>query len=217
MKRNPTPSPKSVSAIAALLVGQGLACGLAPGARAESGEHDRGESAVAPAPVRLENVIVTDDRAEAGISSPKFTESLVDTPQTITVIPPEVYEAQGATSLSDVLRNTPGITFFAGEGGSANRTGGDSFYLRGFDTSNSIFVDGVRDEGAAVHDVFDIEQVEVFKGPSAENGRGGTAGYINLETKLPTMKAAGDLLVSQEFSVQGSRVSDRVALDVDQP
>jgi catecholate siderophore receptor len=213
MKNKRVSSPKTANTIAALIAAQGLARGLAPSASADSSA----PAGAAAAPVRLENVIVTDDRAQPNVSSPKFTQPVVDTPQTITVIPPEVYEAQGATTLSDVLRNTPGITFFAGEGGSANRTGGDSFYLRGFDTSNSIFVDGVRDEGAAVHDVFDLAQVEVFKGPSAENGRGGTAGYINLETKRPTLKAAQDLLVSHEFSAQGSRVGDRVALDVDQP
>jgi catecholate siderophore receptor len=169
------------------------------------------------APIQLESVVVQGDKTAATVSSPKFTQPLVDTPQTITVIPPEVYQAQGATTLSDVLRNTPGITFFAGEGGSANRTGGDSFYLRGFDTSNSIFVDGVRDEGAAVHDVFNVEQVEVFKGPSAENGRGGTAGYINLESKLPKLTASQDLMVSHGFPAEGSRASDRATLDVNQP
>jgi catecholate siderophore receptor len=166
-------------------------------------------------PLQLEPVEVRDNHEQVG--SPKFTEPVLDTPQTIDVIPPEVYSAQGATTLSDVLRNTPGITFFAGEGGSANRTGGDSFYLRGFDTSNSIFVDGVRDEGAAVHDTFDIDQVEVFKGPSSDNGRGGTAGYINLETKMPEVTAFQDAVYSHGFGADGSSSSDRATLDIDQP
>src|SRR5580658_9046167 len=73
---------------------------------------------VAPAstadnPLKLEPVEVRDDHEQVG--SLKFTEPVLDTPQTIDVIPPEVYSAQGATTLSDVLRNTPGITFFAGE------------------------------------------------------------------------------------------------------
>jgi catecholate siderophore receptor len=165
--------------------------------------------------LKLEPIEVRDDHEQ--VSSPKFTEPVLDTPQTIDVIPPEVYSAQGATTLSDVLRNTPGITFFAGEGGSANRTGGDSFYLRGFDTSNSIFVDGVRDEGAVVHDTFDIGQVEVFKGPAADNGRGGTAGYINLETKLPEVTAFQDGVFSHGFGTDGSRSSDRATVDVNQP
>ena len=95
------------------------------------------------------------------VSSPKFTEPLRDTPQTVVVIPREIFVQQGASSLSDVLRNTSGITFAAGEGGGASGTAGDSFYLRGFDTTNNIFVDGVRDVGAYSRDVFNIEQVDV--------------------------------------------------------
>jgi catecholate siderophore receptor len=168
-------------------------------------------------PVQLPGVVVSDSSAPAAPSSPKFTQPVLDTPQTVSVITPEVYNAQGALTLSDVLRNTPGITFFAGEGGSANRTGGDSFYLRGFDTSNSIFIDGVRDEGAAVHDVFNIGQVEVVKGPSSENGRGGTAGYINLETKVPEAAAFQDLELIEGFAAEGSRALDRATVDVNQP
>ena len=166
---------------------------------------------------QLPGVTVNDQTVTTAVTSPKFTEPVVDTPQTVNIIPPEVYQAQAATTLSDVLKNTPGITFFAGEGGSANRTGGDSFYLRGFDTSNSIFVDGVREEGAVTHDVFNLGQVEIYKGPSAENGRGGTAGYINLETKVPTTTAFEDLVYQHSFSEGGSRNNDRVSLDVDTP
>ncbi|HEY3754539.1 MAG TPA: TonB-dependent receptor [Opitutaceae bacterium] len=169
------------------------------------------------APVQLPSVEVNASPVATAVTSPKFTEPVVDTPQTVDVIPPDVYQAQSATTLSDVLRNTPGITFFAGEGGGANRTGGDSFYLRGFDTSNSIFVDGVREEGAVVHDVFDVGQVEVFKGPSPENGRGGTAGYVNMESKLPQAGAFEDLQNLYGFGAEGSRGSERATLDLNEP
>lgn len=154
---------------------------------------------------------------DAPLSSPKFTEPVKDTPQTIDVIPQAVYTQQGATTLSDVLRNTPGITFFAGEGGSANRTGGDSFYLRGFDTSNSIFIDGVRDEGAITRDTFNIDQVEVVKGPSSENGRGGTAGYVNLVSKVPQLKAFELGALSDAFDEHGARGNLRATADLNQP
>jgi catecholate siderophore receptor len=202
---------KAANALAVCMAAQGLGEAL----RADVVE--RSADSAASDPVKLPDVVVTSDQAAAALTSPKYTEPVLNTPQTITVIPPEVYEAQGATTLSDVLRNTPGITFFAGEGGAANRTGGDSFYLRGFDTSNSIFIDGVRDEGAVVHDTFDIGQVEVFKGPSADNGRGGTAGYINLETKMPGATAFQDIQGVHGFGAAGSRASDRATLDVDQP
>lgn len=203
---------KTANALAALIAAHGL--GLA--ARADSSDGGSPLTAFNDKPVLLPGVVVNDTQA-GGVSSPKFTQPLVDVPQTVSVIPASVYGAQGAMTLSDVLRNTPGITLFAGEGGSANRTGGDSFYLRGFDTSNSIFVDGVRDEGAATHDTFNIGQVEVFKGPSADNGRGGTAGYINLETKTPQARAFGKLAVSDGFDRSGSEPVHRATLDVNQP
>ncbi len=167
-------------------------------------------------PISLERVTVQDSYAPQ-LSSPKFTEPVRDTPQTIAVIPREVYAQQGAMTLSDVLRNTPGITFFAGEGGSANRTGGDAFYLRGFDTSNSIFIDGVRDEGAITRDTFNVEQVEVVKGPSSENGRGGTAGYVNLLTKIPQVRRFENGTLSVGFDATHAEPIKRATLDLNQP
>ncbi len=116
------------------------------------------------------------------LSSPKFTQPIVDTPQTITVIKKELLQQQAATSLSEALRNIPGVTMQLGENGSTQT--GDSINLRGFDTSQSIFVDGIRDLGAVSRDVFNIDQVEVVKGPSGSDiGRGASSAYINLVSK----------------------------------
>ena len=107
-------------------------------------------------------------------------------PQTVVVIPKTVFREQAAITLSDVLRNTPGITLLAGEGGGASNTAGDSFFMRGFDATNSIFIDGVRDQGAYSRDVFNLDQVEVSKGPSGSyTGRGNASGSVNLVTKTP--------------------------------
>ncbi|WP_077000150.1 catecholate siderophore receptor Fiu [Variovorax sp. KK3] len=117
-------------------------------------------------------------------SSPKFTAPLVDTPQTITVIKKEVLQEQGATTLTEALRNTPGITFQMGENG--NTSTGDAVFLRGFDTSGSIFIDGARDVGTVTRDMYNVESVEVVKGPaSADIGRTAPTGYINLVSKVP--------------------------------
>lgn len=118
------------------------------------------------------------------VSSPKFTQPLVDTPQTITVIKKEILLEQGATTLSEALRNTPGITFQAGENG--NTATGDSVFMRGFDSQGSIFVDGIRDLGSIARDVFNIDQIEVAKGATgADIGRTAAGGYINLVSKVP--------------------------------
>jgi catecholate siderophore receptor len=117
----------------------------------------------------------------------KMTEPLLDTPKTIQVINKEVMREQGATTLVEALRNTPGITLQMGENG--NTALGDTFMMRGFSTQNSTFVDGVRDLGAITRDVFNTEQVEVVKGPSgSDSGRGSASGYINMVSKLPSLE-----------------------------
>ena len=119
------------------------------------------------------------------VSSPKFTQDLLDTPQTIAVVSQEVLKQQGATTLSQALRNTPGVTFLLGENG--NTATGDSIFMRGFDTQGSIFVDGIRDLGTVSRDTFNTEQVEIAKGPAGPDyGRSAASGYVNLASKVPT-------------------------------
>ena len=119
------------------------------------------------------------------VSSPKFTQDLIDTPQTIAVVSKEVLQQQGATTLSQALRNTPGVTFLLGENG--NTATGDSIFMRGFDTQGSIFIDGIRDLGSVTRDTFNTEQVEIAKGPAGPDyGRGAASGYVNLASKVPT-------------------------------
>jgi catecholate siderophore receptor len=119
------------------------------------------------------------------VSSPKFTQDLIDTPQTISIVSKEVLQQQGATTLSQALRNTPGVTFLLGENG--NTATGDSIFMRGFDTQGSIFIDGIRDLGTVTRDTFNTEQVEIAKGPAGPDyGRGAASGYVNLASKVPT-------------------------------
>ncbi|WP_038498247.1 catecholate siderophore receptor Fiu [Janthinobacterium agaricidamnosum] len=141
-------------------------------------------------------------------ASPKYTEKLIDTPQTVVVIKKELIEQQGALTLTDALRNTPGVgTFFLGENGSTNT--GDAIYMRGFDTSGSIYVDNVRDVGSISRDVFNIEQIDVLKGPSGtDSGRSSPTGSINLTSKTATMENAFNSLVTV-----GSADQKRVTAD----
>ncbi|RFB68040.1 MULTISPECIES: catecholate siderophore receptor Fiu [unclassified Herbaspirillum] len=116
-------------------------------------------------------------------SSAKYTQPLVDTPQTLQVIKRQLIDQQNATTLTEALRNSPGVsTFYLGENGSTST--GDAIYMRGFDASGAIFVDSVRDLGSVSRDMFNIQQVEVLKGPAGtDNGRGSPTGSINLVTK----------------------------------
>ncbi|MEG2999076.1 MAG: catecholate siderophore receptor Fiu [Comamonas sp.] len=121
----------------------------------------------------------------AALASPKFTQPLVNTTQTVSIIKEQVMREQAATTLTEALRNVPGVgTFYAGENG--NTSTGDAIYMRGFDTSNSIYVDGVRDLGSISRDIFNTEQVEVTKGPAGTDyGRSAPTGAINMVTKQP--------------------------------
>lgn len=137
----------------------------------------------------------------------KLTQPLLDTPKTVQIIKKEVLREQGANSLMEALRNTPGITMQLGENG--NTSAGDTFTMRGFSTQNSTFVDGVRDLGAVSRDVFNLEQVEVVKGAAGSDiGRGASSGYINLISKLPT-------LTNEVFATVGYGTADKSNLTAD--
>src|SRR6478735_9886134 len=111
----------------------------------------------------------------------RFTEPLRDTPKSITVIPKEVIEDQGATSFRELARTTPGVTLGTGEGGNAF---GDRIFIRGFEARNDVYIDGQRDPGVSSREIFAVEQVEIVKGPSsAYLGRGTTGGSVGLESK----------------------------------
>ena len=144
------------------------------------------------------------------VVSPRYTEPLRDLPQTITIIPRNVMEQQGATTLSEVLRNVPGMTLTAGEGGTP---AGDNLTLRGFSARNDIFVDGVRDLSPQARDPFNMEQVEVTKGPtSAVSGRGSAGGTINLISKAPGLSR----ILGGSLSL-GNADAHRATLDLNTP
>jgi len=165
----------------------GLALGPAAFAAASDTAANAGDAAVATAPADSAATEVSgvkvDGKRKAEVQSLKFTAPLTDTPKSITVIPQKIISQTAATSLQDILRNSPGITFGAGEGGQPLA---DRPFIRGQASGNNVFVDGVRDSGGQTREVFNLEQVEVIKGPdSAYSGRGSGGGSINLTSKSP--------------------------------
>ena len=87
------------------------------------------------------------------------------------------------------------------------------FNMRGFSAANSLFVDGVRDDGLISRDVFNLEQIEVFSGPTGSDvGRTNAAGYINLATKTPNLEGTQAGTLSY-----GAGEQVRATLDVNQP
>jgi catecholate siderophore receptor len=144
------------------------------------------------------------------LASPRFTQPILDTPKTITVVTRAVIEDKNATSLRDVLRSTAGVTLGSGEGGNAF---GDRFFIRGFDARNDVFIDGIRDPSVSIRENFFTEQIEILRGPASTfAGRGTAGGALNIVTKEAT--TAGNFYKSEEqFGTDNRR---RLTFDVNQ-
>ncbi|HET9353362.1 MAG TPA: TonB-dependent siderophore receptor [Sphingomicrobium sp.] len=157
-----------------------------------------------PADPEGQSIVVVGERYRINTLNSRLPD-VRDAPQSISIIPREIIEQQAATTLNDVLRNVSGISMAAGEGGGG--PAGDNLTLRGFGARNDIFVDGIRDFASYTRDTFNVEQVEVVKGPaSAQTGRGSTGGYINLFSKQPQARTfvAGTVGVGLPSYVRGT-------------
>ncbi len=147
-------------------------------------------------------VNVTADADTVSASLPKYTEPLVDVPQTISVVPQSVMQEQNTTTLRDTLRNVAGVSLAAGEGGAQ----GDNLTIRGFSARNDLFIDGMRDFGSYYRDPFDLQDVAVLQGPSSVTfGRGSTGGVVNQETKTPQLNhfISGDIDLGTDLTRRG--------------
>jgi catecholate siderophore receptor len=103
---------------------------------------------------------------------------LLDTPQSVSVVSSRQIADQAATSIGDAIRYTPGVFSAQGEG---NR---ETLVFRGMTTTGDFFVDGIRDDVQTYRDLYNIDRLEVFRGPNAMAfGRGGTGGLVNRVTK----------------------------------
>ena len=196
--RQPRQFASPALAFAALALPCAVHAQSAPAAPASAASQAARAEPTLPA-VKVQAAKENDYKADT-VSSSKFSEPLLDTPQTITVIKKELVQQQGGTTLTEALRNTPGVgTFYVGENGSTST--GDAVYMRGFDASGSIFVDGIRDVGSISRDVFNLDQIEVEKGPAGtDNGHGSPTGSINLVSKHAELgnSASGSLTAGNE-------------------
>jgi catecholate siderophore receptor len=189
-------------ALQLLLDGTGLQGTVEPGATAK----DLPVAAIGL--TRVDTVNVTTELSDA-VTMTKFTEPLLDTPQTVAVVPEFVLHDEQNTTLRDALRNVPGISMAAGEAGAQ----GDNLTIRGFTARNDIFLDGIRDFGSYYRDSFNYEQVEVLEGPAGvQFGRGSTGGVINQETKTPG--AQPFVNVTAQLGTDATR---RLQADVNEP
>ena len=178
-----------------MLAGLGLVAASAAAAQTPQPPPDH-RQAGEPESTEVGEVVVTGDYAPRQVESPRMTRALIDTPQSITVLPDELLQEQGRRTLRDAMRNITGVSIMSGEG-APQQGGGDILTIRGFNARDDILVDNIRDVGTYFRDPFNTDQIEVFKGPSsAFAGQGNTGGTINIVSRLPRMSNFGSADVS---------------------
>ena len=170
------------------------------------------EASGAEAEAEPTTIVVTGQREEYGIkatSTATRTNTLVrNIPQALSVVSEAQIEDQSLRSVADLLMFVPGATPGTGE---ANR---DQLTLRGNNTTADFFVDGLRDDAQYFRDFYNLDRVEVLKGPNAMIfGRGGGGGVINRVTKRASLGSSQQFILSHD-SHGGSRVTGDVDLPV---
>ena len=103
---------------------------------------------------------------------------ILDVPQSLSIVTSEQILRRGFTSVSDIIEYLPGVSMSQGEG---HR---DAVVFRGVRSTADFFIDGVRDDVQYYRPLYNLEQLEVLRGPNALLfGRGGTGGILNRVTK----------------------------------
>lgn len=171
---------------------------------------------VLPVAAQYDTVTVTDVsnyQVPAITTATKTATLLRDVPQSITVVTQEQIKDQQMTSIGDVIRYVPGVSVHQGEN---NR---DQLIFRGNSTSADFFLNGVRDDVQYYRDLYNVERIEVLKGPNAMIfGRGGGGGVINRVTKeagftsLREISLQGGSFGNKRFSGDfGQPINDKLA------
>ena len=129
---------------------------------------------------------------------------ILDVPQTLSIVTDEDIRKQGIREIGDIVRYTPGVNTSQGEG---HR---DAVVFRGVRSTADFYQDGVRDDVQYYRSLYNVEQVEILRGPNALLfGRGGTGGIINRVTKKAVL---GEQFGSFDFGVDDFGSTD-LALD----
>lgn len=146
-------------------------------------------------------------KVEEAASVTKTDTPLLDVPQSISVVSRELMNDLNVQNIGDAVLYVPGVGMAQGEG---NR---ETPVIRGSSSTGDFFLDGMRDDVQYYRDLYNIQQIEVLKGPNGMLfGRGGVGGLINRVSK----QAAWDSV--REVTLQGgSHSNKRAAVDVGQP
>jgi catecholate siderophore receptor len=138
-----------------------------------------------PADAADDDVYVQDEIVVVGqhlysdqVNALKTPTPIIDVPQSLTIVTADQILERGFDSVADIVTYTPGVNATQGEG---HR---DAIVFRGVRSTADFFVDGVRDDVQYYRPLYNLEQVEILRGPNALLfGRGGTGGVLNRVTK----------------------------------
>ena len=112
------------------------------------------------------------------VNALKAPTPIIDVPQSLSILTSEQIANQGFNSIADIIEYTPGVNTSQGEG---HR---DAVVFRGTRSTADFYLDGVRDDVQYYRPLYNLEQVEILRGPNALLfGRGGTGGILNRVTK----------------------------------
>jgi len=194
----------------ALLVG---CASIAFPAYASEGSTQSGATVFEPGPImetQGDDILVTGDVLQSSaVNSVKTPTPIIDVPQSLSITTQEDITERGWTSIGQIIDYTPGVNTSQGEG---HR---DSIVFRGVRSTADFFIDGVRDDVQYYRGLYNLEQVEILRGPNALLfGRGGTGGILNRVTKkgeLGESFGSAQIAVDTfgEYSIQGDlNISD---------
>ena len=111
-------------------------------------------------------------------NSVKTPTPIIDVPQSLSIMTAEDITERGITSIGEIIDYTPGVNTSQGEG---HR---DSVVFRGVRSTADFYIDGNRDDVQYYRSLYNVEQVEILRGPNALLfGRGGTGGILNRVSK----------------------------------
>ena len=145
------------------------------------------------------NVLYSDQ-----VTALKTPVPVLNVPQTVSIVTDEDIRKQGFRQIGDIVRYTPGVNTSQGEG---HR---DAVVFRGVRSTADFFQDGVRDDVQYYRSLYNVEQVEILRGPNALLfGRGGTGGVINRVSKKAIL---GETFGAIDFGVDDFGASD-IAVD----
>ena len=158
----------------------------------------------------LDEFVVTDQFLFSDqVNALKTPTPVIDVPQSLSITSAADISLRGFDSVGDIVDYTPGVNMNQGEG---HR---DAVVFRGVLSTADFFVDGVRDDVQYYRPMYNVEQVEILRGPNALLfGRGGAGGILNRVTKKAEIgqNFNGYTLSVDNFGANNVQIDNNVAI-----